>query len=83
MQISLDAARHMGYKHITRKQLLNPETNIVIAVKYLEYLLNRTGGLYQALDAYNRGLKNVMEHPIKDYRRSKYVSKIIKILEAQ
>ena len=83
MQISIPAARHMGFKG-PAKALMNPEINIRISVKYLTYLFIETSSLYVALDAYNRGLGNVRKFPYNGlYENHPYVGKIIKILKGE
>lgn len=83
MQIQMSTARDEGFRG-TRQQLIWPIYNIKYGVKYLRTLLAWTqGDVLQALDAYNRGIGNVLRRPYRgDWREHKYVGKIIKFLEA-
>jgi len=81
MQIQLNTARDMGFKG-TIKELMDPETNIKYGTMYLVYLYKKTGDLFIALDAYNRGLGNVKKYPYKgDYKDHRYVGKVLKYLK--
>jgi len=54
-QIKLIAARQVGYKG-TELDLLDPNTNILYAGKYLKYQLRRyNGNVTKAVVAYNKG----------------------------
>jgi soluble lytic murein transglycosylase-like protein len=80
MQIHCPTAKDVGFEGGC-KGLFNPDTNIYYATKYLEFLFNRYGSLYKALDAYNRGLGNVDKWPYKgDYKKHKYVGKVMSAL---
>lgn len=54
-QIKLITAKEMGYKG-TKKQLMQPSTNIRYAAKFLRYQLKRyNNNVAKAVIAYNRG----------------------------
>ena len=81
MQISLNAAKQVGFYGSQDDLISNPKLNVQLAVKYLIWLLNQTGDLYIALDAFNRGIGNVQKFPYKgDYRLHRYVGKVIENL---
>lgn len=64
MQIKPSTAKFMKC-HYSIKSLLIPRNNIGCGVRYLAYLLDELKDLHTALDAYNRGIKNVLDHPWK------------------
>lgn len=56
MQMLPNTAEKFG---ISRIQLFNPETNVMVCVKYLHYLKNKFGSIDLATIAYNQGEGNV------------------------
>ena len=81
MQLQLATAQDFGYRG-NEIGLLNPIKNIHYGTLYVRYLLKRyQGKVYVALDAYNRGMLNVENHPYRgDWELHRYVGKIIQHL---
>jgi soluble lytic murein transglycosylase-like protein len=78
MQLQYGTAVVMGFKG-SRVDLLKPEVNISLGVKYLRYLLDMFGSENMALDAYNRGWGNVKKYPYRgEWAKHRYVGLILK-----
>ena len=78
MQIKPSTAKWMGC-HYSLKSLLTARNNIGCGTRYLAYLIDELKDLNSALDAYNRGIDNVLKHPWKKpWSKHKYVGKLIK-----
>lgn len=75
MQVQIPTARDMGFRG-TKKELLDPDTNIKVGVKYFKYLSKRYNNPKLALLAYNKGLGNADK--VKHIKRveSIYASKV-------
>lgn len=73
MQVRLETANYMlsklGEGKISQTQLFNPQTNIKIGVKYLQYLLNRFNNLQVSICAYNAG-ETIVSSWLKDKKYS-------------
>jgi soluble lytic murein transglycosylase-like protein len=73
MQIKPSTAKFMKC-YYSIKSLLTPRNNIGCGTRYIRYLLDELNHLNNALDAYNRGIGNVLKYPWKgDWDDHKYV----------
>jgi len=69
-QIKLNTAKWLGFKG-TKKQLMNPETNMYYAAKYLSYQIKRYHSVQRGVIAYNMG-------NAKNLTITKYSAKVFK-----
>ena len=83
-QIKYSTAKEMGFTG-TLKQLEDPETNIHYGAMYLSWCRRFVGGdIWQALDAYNRGVGMVRKYPYKGkWKDHKHVGKVLKYIEGR
>lgn len=72
-QIKLETAQWLGFRG-TREQLMDPETNIYFAAKFLSFQKIRySGNITKAIIAYNRGnAKNVRRTAYSDRVYTRY-----------
>lgn len=75
-QIKLKTAKYLGFKG-TEKQLMNPETNIHYAAKYLAKHLNKYHNTTKAIIAYNVG------HASRNIASTSYSTKVLNQWEIQ
>lgn len=78
MQIQVPSAKERGFRG-TSSQLRNPRLNIKYGTKYYSWLRHTWKlDVYNALDAYNRGIGRVTKRPYKGkWEKHKYVGKIL------
>jgi soluble lytic murein transglycosylase-like protein len=81
MQLKPSTAKFMKC-HSSIKSLLTARNNIGCGTRYLAHLLDELKDLNTALDAYNRGIDNVLKHPwTKPWKKHKYVGKLKRFWE--